>query len=619
MSDVPQRPTVAGSVGTSFRRIRNVEKRRIWPSEWHCVRPVSPAADWSATQTYYVGDVVSLAGNGYRCITYHLNQSPPDTAYWEPIEDDPYSVEFAGAWANIGGDLDPTAYRFNQGDTDLRINATGGEATSDSLIFTITAPQFIPDLTKRVIGTVGSSQAAIDLMGAQTAQAGQVIFRSAIGGVAWANAGAGCDPPALFHLQLNGPDYDIETINAASGDITASTPTMSGSEEIVQILAAVYRASTPTVALLAVRTGDDTSALASIVRSTGVITVIGETFGSGEWLDALAWIGGTLYGARGGGTPSDLYTIDPDTGAATSVGATGYAIDALAYTGETLYGATSSDDGTDPSSLITINPATGAATLIGALGGDAPSSVSDMAFSGGVLYGWDKDSGGLMTINTGTGVATLVQLLTSDYGGGIYFVSSSDAGAGTLVELEIGQCLNVTDLGGGRILLEGCCQRGAASIINADDSVFTAPDNQTWANHPSGNTYRNWHFALDSLDVVSDIDGLSISGGDLVLPAGRFQIVVGMAVSLPPQTVTRYFWQLWGLTGASSTSVYAGPEMTLNARNGFAFDSIVWVEESSGSYEFPSGGTVSFSLMENTNTGILSVARTMNLTVIELP
>lgn len=439
-------------------------------------------------------------------------------------------------------------------------------------------------------------------------------------GVLWANAGAGCDPPVLFHPQLNGPGYDIETIDAGTGSVIASGPTMSSGDEIVQIRAAVYRATVPTVALLAVRTGDNTSGLASMVRSTGVITVIGETFGSGEWLDALAWIGDTLYGARGGSTPSDLYTIDPATAVATLVGATGYAIDALAWdVGGTLYGATSPDDGTDPSSLITVDPDSGAATLIGALGGDAPFSVSDMAVSGGVLYGWDEDSGGLLTINTTTGVATLVQGLASDYGGGIYFVSSSEAGSGTLLELEIGQCLNVIDLGGGRILLEGCCQRGAASIINADDSTFVAPDDQTWSNHPSGNTYRNWHYDLDIADVVSDIDGLSISGGDLVLPPGRFQIVVGMAVSLPPQTVTRYFWQLWGLTGASFTSIYAGPETTLNARNGFAFDTLAWVEESSGTYQFPSGGTVSFSLMENTNTGILSDARSMNLTVIELP
>lgn len=180
MSSDPRRPTITGSLGTAFRRIRSDEKRRIWPSEWHCARPVSPAGPWSATQTYYVGDVVSLAGNGYRCIVYHLNHTPPNVVYWEPIADDPLSVAFAGTWENIGAGLEPSAYRFNQGDTDVRLNVTGDEDTEDSLIFTITAAQFIPSETQRVIATMGASgefQAEVDLMGSQTAQPGQVIFR----------------------------------------------------------------------------------------------------------------------------------------------------------------------------------------------------------------------------------------------------------------------------------------------------------------------------------------------------------------------------------------------------------------------------------------------------------
>ena len=116
----------------------------------------------------------------------------------------------------------------------------------------------------------------------------------------------------------------------------------------------------------------------------------------------------TLYGARGGSTAGNLYTINPATGVATVVGPIGYAVTGMAYnpTTSTMYGSTSSNSPVCSSCLITINLATGAGTLVGAMG--LANSAADIAWSGTTLYGWSEDGDDLVTINTTTGVATVV-------------------------------------------------------------------------------------------------------------------------------------------------------------------------------------------------------------------
>lgn len=115
---------------------------------------------------------------------------------------------------------------------------------------------------------------------------------------------------------------------------------------------------------------------------------------------------GVIYGS---GT-TDLYTVDPLTGATTYVGNYGVAgslFISIAYntTTNTLYGF---DIATD--ALYTINPATGAATLVGGLGGDF-NYAQDMAFdqNSGLLYlaGYTT-TGALYWIDTNTGAASII-------------------------------------------------------------------------------------------------------------------------------------------------------------------------------------------------------------------
>jgi hypothetical protein len=121
-----------------------------------------------------------------------------------------------------------------------------------------------------------------------------------------------------------------------------------------------------------------------------------------------------LYGATGLSDTdtlpsSNLYTINPDTGATTSVGSIGTAITGLAVDGTsgTLYGVTAGVQlaGT-ARQLLTINPATGASTVVGSLG---VNEIEDIAFSPlGQLYGWNETGDDLYRINKATGAVEKV-------------------------------------------------------------------------------------------------------------------------------------------------------------------------------------------------------------------
>ena len=128
-----------------------------------------------------------------------------------------------------------------------------------------------------------------------------------------------------------------------------------------------------------------------------------------------------LYGTVGNGLgTSTLVTLDYATGGLVStIGDIGYLVNGLEYdavTG-TLYATTSLNDLTLPSGLLTIDPATGVATEIGATGlGVVMNIRSDSA---GTLYGWTEDDDDLVTIDAATGAATVVGdsgLLTLQHG-----------------------------------------------------------------------------------------------------------------------------------------------------------------------------------------------------------
>jgi Calx-beta domain len=108
--------------------------------------------------------------------------------------------------------------------------------------------------------------------------------------------------------------------------------------------------------------------------------------------------------------PSNLWSVDPASGATTSVGNTGYAITGLAQdpTTGTLYAVSNFKSPTTPLTLLTLNPGNGAATAIGSLGKER--KIADIAFnSGGQLFGWwDEPEDNLVSIDKSNGSVTLI-------------------------------------------------------------------------------------------------------------------------------------------------------------------------------------------------------------------
>lgn len=137
-----------------------------------------------------------------------------------------------------------------------------------------------------------------------------------------------------------------------------------------------------------------------------------------------------LYGAKGAAsTTSDLYTIDPATAAASSIGPIGWAITGLAFdpTDGTLFGLTSKNSALNPNSILTIDTVTGAGTLVGAsgLGG---SQLTDIDFdTAGVLYALGQ-ARILYSINKSTGAATPIGSAGASTAGGALAIDSANNG-----------------------------------------------------------------------------------------------------------------------------------------------------------------------------------------------
>ncbi len=171
---------------------------------------------------------------------------------------------------------------------------------------------------------------------------------------------------------------------------------------------------------------------------------------------------GQLLAADGSNGLSNLYTLNPATGAVTStIGAIGYGVTGLAVhpTTGTLYGVTGRNSSLSPGSLITINRTTGAGTLVGDLFAGTTNPVADITFtSDGTLYGWSQNTNDLVTIDLTTGVATVVgDSGLSTFGSGLaassanvlFFTGNGDNGQLRTVDGATGLTTDVATLNGG--------------------------------------------------------------------------------------------------------------------------------------------------------------------------
>jgi hypothetical protein len=125
---------------------------------------------------------------------------------------------------------------------------------------------------------------------------------------------------------------------------------------------------------------------------------------------------GALFASsgRGGANPGSLFRINPRTGAATLIGATGFAaVPSVAFADNgTLFASADTDGVGGADSLATINPRTAAASVVGAFGTDFMDGIA-IDPAKGTLFGVGTGNGDvLFTINKLTGAATAVGIIT---------------------------------------------------------------------------------------------------------------------------------------------------------------------------------------------------------------
>ncbi|NUP94993.1 MAG: hypothetical protein HUU28_02400 [Planctomycetaceae bacterium] len=299
---------------------------------------------------------------------------------------------------------------------------------------------------------------------------------------------------------------------------------------------------------------ENTDELCTIDTVSGQLSVIG-ALGISYSFGDLAWDSSTntLYLSTGWGSfPSNLYTVNTQTGAATLVGSMGVNdIFGLAYdpVSNKLYGSAS----TSSFGVYEISRSTGAATLIGnpGVGLDSIAWVGSTSSLVGIYAGPST----FHTIDTNTGAQT--QLAPSSgfiNNCGMTWVPSSNSlyivdWSGNFLSFDVANGLARTQVGSGYGALDGLAFAGAGS--------FCAPPVAYCTSSTSGN---------------GCVAAVASSGTPSAGATSGFQISVS---NLEGQRSTLFFYsingqliQQWALGSTSYLCVRAPTQRTFSASSG---------------------------------------------------
>jgi len=193
-----------------------------------------------------------------------------------------------------------------------------------------------------------------------------------------------------YSIQSNGNDHLYE-INFSSGIATdLGLVNMDDGEGVAMDAASTLYAVGGTRNEL----WDVTTPPGSLIGATGTMSGI----------DAgMDWYNGSLYAASANSTSTELYSVDPTTGVATSVGVGQYFGDNIAIDNS---GNAYAADWIFANSLYSVDLATGTGTVVGALGFAVSAQAGSDFGVDGNLYMF-LSNGDWYTVNTATGAATL--------------------------------------------------------------------------------------------------------------------------------------------------------------------------------------------------------------------
>jgi hypothetical protein len=203
---------------------------------------------------------------------------------------------------------------------------------------------------------------------------------------------------------------------------------------------------------------------------------------------------------------SRMYSINPDTGASTLIGATGVGfLSDLAITPSGSLYASSLE------ALYSVNPTTAATTLIGSFGSDM-SMVGMVGMPNNTLYGIGQSGGGFYSINTTSGAATELFSTPFSYtgdlahsSGSIFYATATFSDGSHLVRIDE-NAKSATDLG---------------SIANG---LFFAgmdfdPTGRLIAFATNGGVYDISHYTSSGAGTLLSDTGISMIGSATFLPA----------------------------------------------------------------------------------------------------
>jgi len=258
--------------------------------------------------------------------------------------------------------------------------------------------------------------------------------------------------------------------------------------------------------------------LATVDTTNGARTIIGSAVPTGGqvWTGLTASVGGTLYATSTDDcSASTLYTIDPNSGAATVVGPITNAPCAIAVAinpAGDMYVVDIVND-----NLVKVDPATGAGTIVGALGINA-NYAQGMDFddvSGTLYWAAYSSSGALRVIDTTTGASTLVgafpggaevdALAVKSFAGGVCWLTLNPSSG----SVPANSTVNVDAYF--QVAADGSCppiygaQRGTIQVIHDDAYPVSNPTvclYRAFNDVPSSNPFDKYIHAIAGAKIT---------------------------------------------------------------------------------------------------------------------